>query len=91
MVSGTEAVALGLATRASEDPRGDALALAAQLAASNPQAIRGAKELLDQSGTVSAAQQFADESRVIGGLIGTPNQVEAVAAFFEKRPPAFVD
>ena len=35
--------------------------------------------------------QFADERQVIGSLIGTPNQVEAVMANFEKRPAQFVD
>ena len=28
---------------------------------------------------------------VIGSLVSTPNQVEAVAAFFEKRDPSFAD
>jgi enoyl-CoA hydratase/carnithine racemase len=91
MVSGTDAVRLGLATQLSDDPRGDALALAAQLAASNPYAIRGAKQLLNQSGLVSQEQQFKDESRVMGSLIGSPNQVEAVASYFEKRSPVFAD
>ena len=38
-----------------------------------------------------AAQQFAEERRVIGSLIGRPNQVEAVMANFEKRRPSFAD
>jgi enoyl-CoA hydratase/carnithine racemase len=91
MVSGEEAVDLGLATRVSDDPRGAALALAAELAASNPFAIRAAKQLLNQSGLVSQEQQFQDEARLMGGLIGSPNQVEAVTAYFEKRPPVFAD
>ena len=56
-----------------------------------PHAIRGAKRLLNQSGLVSQEQQFLDESQVMGSLIGSPNQVEAVTAFFEKRPPVFAD
>ncbi|MGH9056989.1 MAG: crotonase/enoyl-CoA hydratase family protein [Acidimicrobiales bacterium] len=91
MVSGEEAVAIGLATRLSEDPRGDALELAAGIASSNPHAIRAAKRLLNQSGTVGADRQFLDESREMGALIGSPNQVEAVSAYFEKRPPRFAD
>jgi enoyl-CoA hydratase/carnithine racemase len=54
MVSGTEAVELGLATHLSDDPRADALALAAEIAAKNPLAVRAAKRLLNQSGQVSA-------------------------------------
>jgi enoyl-CoA hydratase/carnithine racemase len=91
MVSGEEAVRLGLATRTSDSPLDDALALAADIAGRSPHAIRGIKHLVDLSGTVSLAEQYAEERRVIGSLIGTPNQVEAVTAFFEKRDPAFAD
>jgi enoyl-CoA hydratase/carnithine racemase len=91
MVSGEEAVTLGLATRVSDDPRQDALALAGELAGSNPYAIRGTKRLLNQSGLVSQEQQFRDEYATIASLIGTPNQVEAVSAYFEKRAPVFAD
>ena len=91
MVSGEEAVRLGLATKVSDDPRRDALALAAELAASNPFAIRAGKRLLNQSGQVSQGEQFRDEASTMASLIGTPNQVEAVQAYFEKRPPVFAD
>ena len=91
MVSGEEAVRLGLCTRLSESPREDALALGAELAARSPHAVRGAKRLLDQAGTVPLARQYADERTTIGSLIGTPNQIEAVAAYFEKRDPSFAD
>jgi enoyl-CoA hydratase/carnithine racemase len=91
MVRGDEAVRVGLATSVSDDPREAALALAARLAASSPHAIQAAKRLLNQSGLVSQQQQFLDESREIGALIGSPNQVEAVAAYFEKRSPVFSD
>ena len=91
MVSGEEAVRIGLATKVSDDPRAEALALAARLAAGSPHAIRAAKRLLNQSGLVSPEQQFLDESAEIGALIGSPNQIEAVTAYFEKRDPVFVD
>lgn len=88
-ISGEEALRLGLATRLSEDPRADALALANEIASKSPDAVRGAKRLLDMSGTVSLAEQYQAERDTIFGLIGQPNQVEAVTAFLEKRPPAF--
>ena len=91
MVSGEEAVKLGIATRVGADPRAEALELAAQIAASSPDAIRAAKRLLNHSGRVPLEQQLLDESREIGALIGSPNQAEAVAAYFEKRPPVFAD
>jgi len=90
-VSGTEAAALGLCTRTSDDPLADALAVARDIAGKSPAAIRGTKRLLEQSGRVPLAQQYADERHTIGALIGTPNQVEAVAAYFEKRAPSFAD
>jgi enoyl-CoA hydratase/carnithine racemase len=90
-VSGEEAARIGLATRTSDTPLDDALALARELATKNPHAIRGIKRLIEQSGRVPLAQQYADEREVIGTLVSTPNQVEAVAAFFEKRDPSFAD
>jgi hypothetical protein len=41
--------------------------------------------------TDGAAEQFADERRVISSLIGSPNQVEAISANVEGRPPVFAD
>lgn len=90
-VSGEEAVRLGLATRLSDDPLADAQALARDIAARSPHAVRGIKRLIEQAGRVSLAEQYADEREVIGSLVGTPNQVEAVAAYFEKRAPSFAD
>jgi enoyl-CoA hydratase/carnithine racemase len=90
-VSGEEAARIGLATRTSDTPLDDAMALARELATKNPHAVRGIKRLIEQSGRVPLAQQYADEREVIGTLVSTPNQVEAVAAFFEKRDPSFAD
>lgn len=91
MVSGDEAVTLGLATRVADDPRAEALALAQTIAGSSPDAIRAAKVLLEASLQASPGEQFRAESKLNGGLIGSANQNEAVTAFLEKRAPAFVD
>jgi enoyl-CoA hydratase/carnithine racemase len=92
MVSGTEAVALGLCTRVSDTPYEDAKALAAEIASKSPDAVRSAKRLMNLAGSYSdAATQFAEERRSIGALIGSKNQVEAVMASFENRAPNFVD
>jgi enoyl-CoA hydratase/carnithine racemase len=88
---GREALALGLATRLSETPRDDAMSLAGEIANRSPDAVRGAKELLNGLFNQGAAQQFAEERRVISSLVGRPNQIEAVMANFEKRPAAFTD
>jgi enoyl-CoA hydratase/carnithine racemase len=91
MVGGEEAVRIGLATEVSDDPRARALELAATIAASSPEAIRTGKRLLEQSLAASAADQLLEESRGIASLIGSPNQVEAVTAWFEKRAAKYSD
>ena len=75
----------------SETPLVDALALAHEIASKSPQAVRGAKALLNMAGDVSLADGFKAEERTIRSLIGSPNQIEAVKAYFEKRDPVFED
>lgn len=89
VVSGTEAVQLGLATRLSNQPREDGFALAAEIASKSPDAVKGAKALLNLAGRVSLEEGFKAEERTIRGLIGTPNQAEAIKAYFEGRPARF--
>ena len=86
---GREAFALGSGDEACRTPRSTtAMSMAAEIAGRSPDAIRGAKALLNGLFNDGAAQQFAEERRVIGSLIGRPNQVEAVMANFEKRAAA---
>jgi enoyl-CoA hydratase/carnithine racemase len=87
--SGSEGFELGVVTRLSKTPQADAMDLAQEIAGRSPDAVRGAKKLLNLMANDGAAQQFAAEREVIGKLIGAPNQVEAVMSHFEKRPPKF--
>ena len=89
MVSGEEAVRLGLATRLAEDPRAAAIELAAELVTRSPDALREGKRLLNLSRSRTVADQFLDERVTMASLIGSPNQVEATLAYFEKRAPKF--
>lgn len=89
--SGTEAAELGIATRLSDTPKDDAMAMAREIAGMSPGAIRGSKALFNRLANEGAAEQFAEERRTIGAQIGSPNQVEAVMAGFEKRPPVYSD
>ncbi len=89
--SGSEAAEMGLATRLSGTPKDDAIALAREIASMSPGAVRGSKALFNRIASEGAAEQFAAERRTIGAQIGTPNQIEAVIAGFEKRPPVFAD
>jgi enoyl-CoA hydratase/carnithine racemase len=88
---GREAFSLGLATRLSDAPLETSMTVAAEIAGRSPDAIRGAKALLNGLFNDGAAEQFAEERRVIGSLIGRPNQIEAVMANFDKRAAAFTD
>ncbi len=88
---GREAFALGLATKLSDTPLDDALAMADDIASRSPDAVRGAKALINGLLHDRAAAQFAEERRVISALIGQHNQVEAVMANFAKRPANYTD
>jgi enoyl-CoA hydratase/carnithine racemase len=89
MITGEEAHRIGLGTRVSQDPLTDAWELARQIASKSPEAIRGAKHLYQEQRPL--AEQYAAEREVISSLIGQPNQVEAVNAYFENRAPVFTD
>ena len=89
VVTGSEAVMLGLATRTSEDPLADARAMARQIAGSSPDAIRAAKRLFNTASPVDAARVLVAEAFEQQRLIGSGNQREAVAAGMEKREPRF--
>ena len=91
IVSGPEAVALGLATRVSEKPYEEAMILAREIASKSPDAIRAGKKLLNASGLVSVAEGLKMEADLQRSVIGQPNQVEAVLANMEKRVPKFKD
>jgi len=91
MISGIEAKELGIATRVADDPYAAAMELAREIAAKNPYAIKGVKELLNMAGKVPLAEAFKAEERTMASLIGSPNNVEAVTAYFEKRDPNFAD
>jgi enoyl-CoA hydratase/carnithine racemase len=89
IISGKEGYEIGLATHLSENPHADAMVLAREICGRSPDAVRGAKKLLNLQANEGAAQQFANEREVIGRLIGHANQVEAVMSHFEKRSPNF--
>lgn len=89
IINGDEAVRLGLATWAGADPLAYAREMASRIARSSPDAIRAAKRLLNRSTDADAAAILASEAREQERLMGSPNQIEAVRAGMEKRPPEF--
>ena len=89
VISGKEGHDIGLASHLSSDPHADAMTLAREIASKSPDAVRGAKQLMNRLLNDGAAGQFAAERETIHQLIGTPNQAEAVMSHFEKRPASF--
>src|SRR6476661_9784837 len=77
--SGSDALALGLVTRNSDDPLASALALADEIVQKSPDAVRSAKRLYDQTWVSDdAAAALRRESELQAGLIGQANQLAAV-------------
>jgi enoyl-CoA hydratase/carnithine racemase len=91
LVSGREAVELGLATRVSDRPLDDARALAREVAGKSPDAIRAAKTLLGRAVTATLEEGLRLEETLQRSVMGRPNQIEAVRANLEKRAPRFAD
>jgi enoyl-CoA hydratase/carnithine racemase len=91
IVSGAEAVALGLATRVADAPRDAAFELAREIAGREPQAVRAAKRLLDASGVIGVEEGLLLEEELQRSLLGKPNQLEAVRANAEKRAARYRD
>jgi enoyl-CoA hydratase/carnithine racemase len=91
IVSGAEAVALGLATKVSDDPLADALETAKLIATKSPHAIRACKTLLNDAPGMSRSDALKLETALQVSLLGSPNQMEAVQANMAKREPSFKD
>lgn len=86
-----EALDLGLITAIDDDPLAAATVLAKDYASKSPAAIRGIKQLVNEAWQLSEAEALAIEARLQLGVIGSPNQLEAVMANLQKREPDFKD
>jgi enoyl-CoA hydratase/carnithine racemase len=91
VVAAEEAARIGLITRVCEDPLVEAQALAGDIAVKSPHTIAADKKLLEEAWHGPSEAGLALESSLQRTLIGTPNQLEAVMANFEKRAANFAD
>ena len=91
IVEAQEAERLGLITRICSDPVAEALAMANEIANKSPEAIIAGKRLLEAGWHGNSLEGLMLEERLQKSLIGSPNQLEAVKANFEKRQPEFQD
>ena len=89
VVSGVEAVELGLATRVSDQPLEDARAIAEKIASKSPSAVQAGKRLLNDAVVGEYADGLSLEAQLQKALIGKPEQIETVKAEFEGRAPSY--
>jgi enoyl-CoA hydratase/carnithine racemase len=89
IVDADEALELGLITRIEQDPVAAAEALAAILRERSPDALRSIKRLFNDAWRAGDEEGLSLEAAVQQRLLGRPNQIEAVRANLEKRPPRF--
>ena len=90
-ISGPEALRIGLVHEVW--PLGElkdcAIALAQELAAQPALAVRGMLELIVGSENRTLEELLQKERAVVHSTFGTPDQVEGMMAFLEKRKPVF--
>jgi enoyl-CoA hydratase/carnithine racemase len=86
---GEEAVRIGIATEAADNPFEAAMDLARVIASASPDAVRAAKRLMRVRGDTSSILRA--ETREGTLLLGGPNQREAMAAGLGKRPGVYAD
>jgi enoyl-CoA hydratase/carnithine racemase len=91
VITGEDALELGLVTHLVDNPLEAATDLALEIASKSPSAVRAGKRLLNESVGVDLAQGLRNEAAAQTGLIGKPNQIESVKSNLEKRPAAYQD
>jgi enoyl-CoA hydratase/carnithine racemase len=91
-VDAREAFEFGFVNRlvAADALESAALELAAQVISSSPTAVQHAKRALVQGARASLDQGLAIEAETWLANLASPNRVEGLSAFLEKRPPRFV-
>jgi enoyl-CoA hydratase/carnithine racemase len=89
VVSGEEALELGLVTEVADAPADRAQAIATTIAGRSPDAVTAIKSLLNTAPDLPRAEALRLEAELQLGLLGRPNQAEAMQANLEKRAPEF--
>jgi enoyl-CoA hydratase len=91
MMDAAEAERSGLVSRVVPDDKlvDEALKVAAQISAQSRTAVYAAKEAVNRAFETTLAEGVRFERRLFHALFGTEDQREGMAAFIEKRKPAF--
>ena len=90
-ISGPRALEIGLVNEVwpNAELKERAFALADELASMPRLAVKGMLECIVGSETKTLAESLRDERRAVHATFGTPDQVEGMRAFAEKRKPVF--
>jgi enoyl-CoA hydratase len=89
LIGADEALRLGLVDAVVEDVEAEARRLVDRIATLAPLAVSGSKRLLDQPSRAELEQALDRELDLCARLFETEDAREGLAAFLEKRPPAF--
>jgi len=90
-ISGPEALRIGLVQEVwpNDELKSRAHALAHELAAMPARAVAGVLRCVVGAGDAPLEEALAEERRAVHDTFGTPDQLEGMQAFLEKRPPRF--
>jgi len=89
IMDSAQAKEAGLLTSLAENCMDGAMALAQNIAAKSPDAIKAAKNLYRKAWSPDAAELLKYEALLQRELLGRPNQIEAVSANLGKRKPLY--
>jgi len=81
----------GFVSHVDADPQARAMAIAREIAGRNPHAVRGVKRLANAALDKASDKILLNESHEQQALLGSKNQMEAIAANMQMRPPLFED
>jgi enoyl-CoA hydratase/carnithine racemase len=90
-LTGEDAAEIGLDTHVADDPLAAARTIDAENAGRSPHAVRAAKQLYESTWPAPAANALELETELQIGLMGSPNQIEAVRSGMAKEPGNFTD
>ena len=91
VVESAEALELGLVTSVSDNPRDEAMAMAAAIAQRNPNAISYGKYLFDSTWHGDEYAGLKAEEKLQAKVLKTPNQLEAVMSQMEGRAANYIE
>ncbi|WP_067830558.1 enoyl-CoA hydratase family protein [Nocardia inohanensis] len=86
-----EAERIGLITVAAEDPAIETARLCGELRKGAPQGLAESKRLVNADLLIAFDRAAEDLAKRSAGFFGTPQVIEGMTAFFQKRPPNWAE